>query len=110
MTSPASTAIPKDSGYILKDDPSTPRTSATIPFRENIPPSDHPKIARIERYDARSWCESRKEIPAPAWLIERLEAKNLEKPFVGFTADRKVEEELRASGEGFCQMDRRRRS
>ncbi|KAJ6488842.1 hypothetical protein C8R45DRAFT_992992 [Mycena sanguinolenta] len=89
-----STSLPKDSGYILEDDPATPRSSATVPFREILPRPDHPKIAGISGHDALSWCQSRREIPAPAWLIDRLEAKNLERPYKGFTADGNVQEGL----------------
>ncbi|KAJ7450751.1 hypothetical protein FB451DRAFT_1285029 [Mycena latifolia] len=87
-------SLPKDSGYILADDPSAPLSSATVPFREIIPVPDHPKIAGISGHDALSWCQSRREIPAPAWLINRLEAKNLETPYKGFTADGTVREGL----------------
>ncbi|KAJ6551637.1 hypothetical protein B0H19DRAFT_950548 [Mycena capillaripes] len=89
-----SNSLPKNSGYILADDPSTPRSSATVPFREIIPNADHPKIAGVSGHDALSWCQSRREIPAPAWLIDRLEAKNLERPYKGFTADGEVREGL----------------
>ncbi|KAJ7245907.1 hypothetical protein B0H12DRAFT_1054097, partial [Mycena haematopus] len=89
-----SSSLPKDSGYILADDPSTPCSSATVPFRELLPKPGHPKIAGISGYNAQSLCQSRREIPAPAWLIDRLEAKNLERPYKGFTADGKVQEGL----------------
>ena len=88
----SSARVPKDSGYILTEDPSTPETLATIPFRELIPRPDHPKIAGISKHNALSWCQSRRELPAPAWLINRLEAKNLEKPYRGFTADGHVQD------------------
>lgn len=87
-------AIPKDSGYLLKDDPATPLTSATVPFRDIIPAPDHPRIAGISQHDALSWCQSRREIPAPAWLINRLDAKNLEKPYKGFTSDGIVDDSV----------------
>ncbi|EOD43019.1 putative gtp binding protein and negative regulator of the ran tc4 gtpase cycle gtr1p protein [Neofusicoccum parvum UCRNP2] len=89
-------AAPKDSGYIRSNDPTRPRSDAAVPFREIIPPPDHPKIAGIEHCDAHSWCASRRKIDAPAWLIDRLDAKNLEKPFVGFTTDGTVRERLYA--------------
>ncbi|KAL1625127.1 hypothetical protein SLS56_007472 [Neofusicoccum ribis] len=89
-------AAPKDSGYIRSNDPTRPRSDAAVPFREIIPPPDHPKIAGIEHCDAHSWCASRRKIDAPAWLIDRLDAKNLEKPFVGFTTDGTVREGLYA--------------
>jgi hypothetical protein len=41
-----------------------------------------------------SWCESRRQIEAPAWLINRLDGKNLEKPYKGFTTDGTVREGL----------------
>jgi hypothetical protein len=87
-------SLPKNSGYVLANDPSTPLSSATVPFREIIPGPDHPKIAGISSHDALSWCQSRREIPPPAWLINRLEAKNLERPYKGFTADGTVQEGL----------------
>lgn len=89
-------AAPKDSGYIRSNDPTRPRSDAAVPFREIIPPPDHPKIAGIEHCDAHSWCASRRKIDAPAWLIDRLDAKNLETPFVGFTTDGTVREGLYA--------------
>jgi hypothetical protein len=59
-------------------------------FEQIIPAPTHPKIAGISSHDARSWCESRKAIPAPAWLIDRLDKKNVE-PFKGFAADGNVD-------------------
>ena len=91
MTSPF---VPKNSGYILTDDPATPLTSATVAFRDIIPPASHPKIAGIADHDALSWCQSRRKIPAPAWLINRLDAKNIEKPYKGFTADGIVRDDV----------------
>jgi hypothetical protein len=89
-----SNSLPKTSGYVLADDPSTPRSSATMPFREIIPGPDHPKIAGISRHNALSWCQSRREIEAPSWLINRLEAKHLERPYKGFTVDGNVQDGL----------------
>ena len=77
------------SGNVAAGDKAAPSTDATVPFRDIIPSPDHPKIAGISAHNARSWCDSRKEIPAPAWLIERLSAKNIEQPYIGFTADGK---------------------
>lgn len=77
----------KSSGYQLTDDPSTPRTDATVPFRDIIPRPDHPRIKGITSHDAHSWCSSRREVPEPAWLIDRLELKNVERPYKGFSAD-----------------------
>lgn len=90
---------PKDSGYVLKDDPTTPQTSATTAFRDIIPSVDHPKVAGILTHDALSWCQSRREIPAPAWLINHLEAKNIEKPYRGFTSDGTVKDGLYLYGD-----------
>ncbi|KAK8237619.1 hypothetical protein HDK77DRAFT_489903 [Phyllosticta capitalensis] len=87
-------AAPKDSGYIQTSDPSRPRSDAAVPFRDIIPPPTHPKIAGIEHCDALSWTESRRQIPAPAWLISRLEAQNLETPFRGFTSDGVVRDDV----------------
>ena len=80
---------PINSGFILQDDPSTPETDATISFRGILPKPDHPRIAGIQNHSAQSWCQSRKDVPAPAWLINRLEIKNIEKPYKGFSADGK---------------------
>jgi hypothetical protein len=88
-----STSLPEDSGYILADDPAT-RSSATVPFREILPRPDHPKIAGLSGRNALSWCQSRREIPTPAWLMDRVEAKNLERPYEGFTADGSVQDRL----------------
>jgi hypothetical protein len=81
---------PRQSGFIQVGDPTAPTSGAAVPFRDIIPDPSHPKIAGISSHDALSWCESRRQIPAPAWLINRLDAKNLEKPYMGFTTDGKV--------------------
>lgn len=78
---------PIDSGFLKEDDPSVPRTEALVSFRDILPAKDHPRIAGIESHTARSWCDSRKEVPAPAWLINRLDKTNLETPYKGFSAD-----------------------
>lgn len=78
---------PLNSGFVLTDDPATPRTDATVSFRDIIPKPDHPRIAGIESHSALSWCQSRRDVPAPAWLINRLDVKNIERPYKGFTAD-----------------------
>lgn len=80
---------PTSSGFILADDPTTPRTDATISFREIIPKPDHPRIAGIHGHSALSWCQSRREVPAPAWLINRLDVQNIERPYKGFSSDGK---------------------
>jgi hypothetical protein len=87
-------ATPQNSGYSQSSDPTKPRSDAAIPFRDLIPSASHPRIAGIADHDALSWCESRRQFEAPAWLINRLEAKNLEKPYKGFTTDGKVIEGL----------------
>ncbi|KAJ9639556.1 hypothetical protein H2199_006591 [Coniosporium tulheliwenetii] len=85
-------SAPKNSGYVQTSDPSRPRSDAVIPFRELIPPPGHPRIKGIEHCNALEWCESRRQIEAPAWLINRLAAANLEKPYKGFTSNGHVEE------------------
>jgi hypothetical protein len=85
---------PVNSGYLQANDPTRPRSDAAVPFRDIIPAPDHPRIAGIADHDALSWCESRRQIQAPAWLINRLEKKNLEQPYKGFTSDGKVREGL----------------
>lgn len=87
-------AAPQNSGYLQSNDPTKPRSDAAVPFRDIIPSPDHPRIAGIEKHTALSWCESRRQIEAPAWLINRLDAKNLEKSYKGFTSDGKVREGL----------------
>ena len=83
--------IPSGSGTSQLDDPVT--TSATVHFRDIIPRPDHPRIAGISSHSALSWCESRRQIEAPTWLINRLDKKNLE-PYSGFTATGTVEENV----------------
>lgn len=83
------TALPSDSGFVLQDDPATPSTAATVSFRDIIPKPDHPRIAGINTHDAHTWCQSRREVPAPAWLINRLAIENIERPYRGFSADGK---------------------
>lgn len=86
MTATA-TALPADSGFLEQDDPTGATTDATIPFRSLLPKPDHPRIAGIETHNAHTWCSSRRQVPAPAWLISRLDLENLEKPYKGFSAD-----------------------
>ncbi len=80
-------SAPTNSGFILQADPSTPRTNATVSFRDIIPKPDHPRIVKIETHTAQSWCQTRREVSAPAWLINRLEIKNIERPYKGFSAE-----------------------
>ncbi|GAA6046603.1 hypothetical protein JCM3770_006233 [Rhodotorula araucariae] len=80
-------SAPLNSGFILQDDPATPRTDATVSFRDILPRPDHPRIAGINDHTARSWCDSRRAVEAPAWLINRLDIKNIERPYKGFSAD-----------------------
>lgn len=87
-------AAPVNSGYLQSNDPTKPRSHAAVPFRDIIPSATHPRIAGIADHDALSWCESRRQIEAPAWLINRLDKKNLEQPYKGFTSDGKVREGL----------------
>ncbi|KAJ2895851.1 uncharacterized protein MKZ38_006135 [Zalerion maritima] len=79
--------IPRGSGFIRQNDPSQAPSDAQTPFRSLIPPKGHPRIAGIENHTALSWCDSRRAVPEPAWLISRLEAQNLEKPYKGFSSD-----------------------
>lgn len=85
-------ATPANVGYMQTTDPSKPRSDAAVPFRDIIPSPDHPRVAGIANHTALSWCESRRQIEAPAWLINRLDAKNLERPYKGFTTDGTVKE------------------
>ena len=83
------TVIPVNSGFVLQDDPSTPRTDATVHFRDILPKPDHPRVAGVHTHSALSWCQSRREVPAPGWLINRLDIKNIERPYKGFSSDGK---------------------
>lgn len=85
-------AAPVNSGYLQSNDPTKPRSDAAVPFRDIIPGPEHPRIAGIQDHTALSWCDSRRKIEAPAWLINRLDAKNIEKPYKGFTNDGIVRE------------------
>jgi hypothetical protein len=87
-------AAPSTSGISHSTDPSKPSSGAAVPFRAIIPDPAHPRIAGIANHDALSWCESRRQIAAPAWLINRLDKKSLEKPYKGFTVDGTVQEEI----------------
>ncbi|KAF7982220.1 hypothetical protein HWV62_29416 [Athelia sp. TMB] len=87
-----SSFVPRNSGYILSNNPATPLTSAAVAFRDIIPPASHPKIAGIAAHDALPWWQSRCEIPEPAWLINHLDARSLKKPFKGFTVDGNLRE------------------
>ncbi|BGO94600.1 hypothetical protein NBRC10512_004972 [Rhodotorula toruloides] len=80
-------SAPLNSGFVLQDDPATPRTEATVSFRDILPKPDHPRIAGIADHTALSWCESRKAVEAPAWLINRLDVRNIGRPYRGFSAD-----------------------
>ncbi|BEJ13332.1 hypothetical protein CspHIS471_0305060 [Cutaneotrichosporon sp. HIS471] len=71
-------AVPLKSGFELDDDPATPRTDATVCFRDLIPHPTHPRIAGISTHEAHSWCASRRAVLALAWLIKRLDVSNLE--------------------------------
>jgi len=84
------TSVPSVSGLGQASDPSKPSSGAAVPFREIIPHPSHPRIAGITDHDALSWCESRRQIEAPSWLINRLDKRNIENPYVGFTVDGKV--------------------
>lgn len=83
------TVIPVNSGFVLQDDPSTPRTDATVHFRDILPKPDHPRVAGVHTHSALSWCQSRREVPAPGWLINLLDIKNIERPYKGFSSDGK---------------------
>lgn len=80
---------PLNSGFLHKNDPERPRVDANVSFREIVPGKDHPRIAGIEHHTAQSWCASRRQVDAPAWLINKLDKKNMEKPYVGFSSNGK---------------------
>lgn len=81
------TIVPINSGFVLQDDPATPRTDATVHFRDILPKPDHPRVAGVHTHNALSWCQSRRKVPAPGWLINRLDIKNIERPYKGFSSD-----------------------
>jgi hypothetical protein len=80
-------AAPVDSGFLHEKDPSVPCSEALVSFRDIIPSPDHPRIAGIKDHTAQSWCQTRRDVPAPAWLINRLDKKNIETPYKGFSSD-----------------------
>lgn len=88
----ATIPVPSHSGYVRATDPTRPRSDAEVPFRDILPKPDHPRIQGIGSHDALSWCDSRRKIPEPGWLINRLERANLERPYKGFTSDGVVRE------------------
>lgn len=81
------TALPADSGFLAENDPSVPNSEALVSFRDIIPSPNHPRIAGIAEHTAQTWCETRRNVPAPAWLIDRLNKSNIEKPYKGFSSD-----------------------
>jgi hypothetical protein len=82
-------APPVDSGFLANHDPSVPNAEALVSFRDIIPSASHPRIAGIAQHTAQTWCETRRSVPAPAWLIDRLNKENIEKPYKGFSSDGK---------------------
>lgn len=84
---PSVAALPLDSGFLTDKDPSVPDAEALVSFRDIIPSPDHPRIAGIATHTAQTWCETRRSVPAPAWLIDRLDKTNIEKPYRGFSSD-----------------------
>lgn len=67
-------------------------TSATVSFRDIIPKPDHPRVAGISSRSALSWCESRRQIEAPAWLMMNGFDKKNSATYHGFTATGAVED------------------
>ncbi|OXH32643.1 hypothetical protein J008_03236 [Cryptococcus neoformans] len=81
------TFVPTDCGFLLEDDPEAPPSDATVHFRELLPKPDHPRVLGIKDHTPHSWCEHRRGLPAPAWLINKLDLKNLPRPYKGFSTD-----------------------
>lgn len=81
------TFVPTDCGFLLGDDPEAPPSDATVHFRELLPKPDHPRVLGIKDHTPHSWCEHRRGLPAPAWLINKLDLKNLPRPYKGFSTD-----------------------
>ena len=75
--------------------PSKPSSeAANLPFRKLIPQPDHPKIQGLRDSDALQWAELKKQDKEIAYMVERLSAKHIEKPFKGFTSDGVVKEDV----------------
>jgi hypothetical protein len=83
--------VPRNSGALLDDDPTTlSRNAANQPFRELIPKPTHPKIEGVDADDAHAWLQRKLKIPPVAWLIGQFNKANVPKPFKGITHDGNV--------------------
>ncbi|KAF9774728.1 hypothetical protein IL306_007244 [Fusarium sp. DS 682] len=62
-------------------------SSPQAPFRRLLPAPDRPQLAGLSSSSAREWYESRRRVPELFDFLVRLEAENLEKPYIGITSD-----------------------
>jgi hypothetical protein len=62
-------------------------TSPQASFRRLLPPPAWPKLTTLSSSSAQQWYDDKKTVPALVDFLARLEAKNLERPFVGITSD-----------------------
>ena len=76
-----------------------PSDAATVPFRRLIPHPHHPKFQRLRDSNALQWAELKKQSKEIAYMVERLDAKHIEKPFKGFTIDGVAKEDVFKFGE-----------
>jgi hypothetical protein len=68
--------------------------AANVPFRKLIPHPAHPKIKGLRDSDASQWTELKRQSKEIGYMVERLNAKHIEKPFLGFTSDGVVKEDV----------------
>ena len=68
--------------------------AANVPFRKLIPNPNHPKFQGLRDSDALQWTELKRQSKEIGYMVERLNAKHIEKPFKGFTADGVVKENV----------------
>lgn len=73
---------------------SNSHSDATVPFRKLIPGPDHVKVQSLQDSDAYSWCESKRHDPNVSYMVDRLEWRNIEKPYKGFTTDGTVKKDV----------------
>ncbi|KAG8664268.1 hypothetical protein FPOAC2_14200 [Fusarium poae] len=62
-------------------------SSPQASFRRLLPAPDRPQLAGLSSSSAREWYESRRRVPELFDFLVRLEAENLEKPYIGITSD-----------------------
>ena len=70
----------------------SPSEAANVSFRKLIPHADHPKIKGLRDSDALQWVELKRQSKEVGYMVDRLNAEHIEKPFLGFTSDGVVKE------------------